>query len=105
MTKEVCAEAMGMKLVEDTHTREHLKSFFENNIYKEIPENNWKMAVVPEGAFVLDNGNGMAPGLILEKVRLPFCFRDLRESFTLCFANRCCLIFRNASSRRWCPEW
>ena len=67
LTKEVCAEAMGMKLVEDTHTREHLKSFFENNIYKEIPENNWKMAVVPEGAFVLDNGNGMAPGLILEK--------------------------------------
>ena len=45
LTKEVCAEAMGMKLVEDTHTREHLKSFFENNIYKEIPENNWKMAV------------------------------------------------------------
>lgn len=67
LTKEVCAEAMGMKLVEDTHTREHLKGFFENNIYKEIPENNWKMAVVPEGAFVLDNGNGMAPGLILEK--------------------------------------
>lgn len=67
LTKEVCAEAMGMKLVEDTHTREHLKIFFENNIYKEIPENNWKMAVVPEGAFVLDNGNGMAPGLILEK--------------------------------------
>lgn len=67
LTKEVCAEAMGMKLVEDTHTREHLKSFFENNVYKEIPENNWKMAVVPEGAFVLDNGNGMAPGLILEK--------------------------------------
>ena len=67
LTKEVCAEAMGMKLVEDTHTREHLKSFFENNIYKEIPENNWKMAVVREGSFVLDNGNGMAPGLILEK--------------------------------------
>lgn len=67
LTKEVCAAAMGMKLVEDPHTRAHLEAFFQNNIYKEIPENNWKMATVPEGAIVLDNSNGMAPGLILEK--------------------------------------
>lgn len=67
LTKEVCADAMGMKLVEDPHTRAHLEAFFQNNIYKEIPENNWKMATVPEGAIVLDNSNGMAPGLILEK--------------------------------------
>lgn len=67
LTKEVCAEAMGMELVEDPHTRQHLESFFVNNIYKEIPDNNWKMATVPKGALVLDNHNGMAPGLILEK--------------------------------------
>lgn len=65
LTKEVCAEAMGMELVEDSHTRKHLETFFVNNIYKEIPENNWKMATVPKGAVVLDNHNGMAPGLIL----------------------------------------
>lgn len=67
LTKEVCAEVMGMELLEDAHTRERLQCFFENNIYKEIPENNWKMATVPEGAIVLDNENGMAPGLILER--------------------------------------
>lgn len=67
LTKEVCAQVMGMPLVEDAHTREHLMSFFKNNIYKEIPENNWKMATVPQGAMVLDNSNGMAPGLVLEK--------------------------------------
>ena len=67
LTKEVCAEVMGYKLVEDPHTREHLEQFFKNNIYKEIPDNNWKQAMVPEGALVLDNHNGMAPGLILEK--------------------------------------
>ena len=67
LTKEVCAEVMGYKLVEDPHTREHLEQFFKNNIYKEIPDNNWKQAMVPEGALVLDNHNGMAPGLIMEK--------------------------------------
>ena len=67
LTKEVCAEVMGMELVEDSHTRKHLEKFFCHNIYREIPENNWKMATVPAGALVLDNKNGMAPGLILEK--------------------------------------
>ena len=67
LTKEVCAEVMGYKLVEDPHTRGHLEQFFKNNIYKEIPDNNWKQAMVPEGALILDNHNGMAPGLILEK--------------------------------------
>lgn len=67
ITKEVCAEVMGYPLVEDAHTRARLEDFFKNNIYKEIPENNWKQAVIPQGCTVLDNGNGMAPGLILEK--------------------------------------
>lgn len=53
LTKEVCAEVMGYKLVEDPHTREHLEQFFKNNIYKEIPDNNWKQAMVPEGALIL----------------------------------------------------
>ena len=64
LTKEVCAAVMGMELVEDPHTRKHLEAFFVNNIYREIPENNWKMATVPKGALVLDNHNGMAPGLL-----------------------------------------
>ena len=67
LTKEVCADAFGVPLEEDAHTREHLTEFFRNNIYRHIPENNWKMATVPRGAVVLDNANGMAPGLILEK--------------------------------------
>ena len=35
--------------------------------YSDIPDNNWKQAIVPVGAIVLDNDNGTAPGLILEK--------------------------------------
>ena len=67
LTKEVCAEVMGIPLVDDPHTRERLRAYFEGRIYKEIPENSWKQAQVPAGAKVLDNDNGTAPGLIMEK--------------------------------------
>lgn len=67
LTKEVCAEVMGFPLVEDAHTKACIEEFFKNNIYKEIPDNNWKQAIIPEGCKVLDNHNGTAPGLILEK--------------------------------------
>lgn len=67
MTKEVCAEVMGLPLSEDPHTRGRIEEYFRNSIFKEIPDNNWKQAIVPEGAIVLDNENGTAPGLILEK--------------------------------------
>ena len=67
LTKEVCSEVMGFSLVEDPHTRKRIEKYFENNIYKEIPDNNWKQAIVPDGSIVLDNDNGTAPGLILEK--------------------------------------
>ena len=67
LTKEVCAEVMGYPLVEDAHTRERIEEYFRNSIYKEIPDNNWKQAVVPRGATVLDNDNGTAPGLVMEK--------------------------------------
>ena len=67
LTKEVCAEVMGFSLAEDPHTRQMIESYFKNNIYKEIPDNNWKQAIVPQGAIVLDKHNGTAPGLILEK--------------------------------------
>ena len=67
LTKEVCAGVMGMPLKEDAHTRKRIENYLKNGIFKEIPDNNWKQAQVPEGAIELDNDNGTAPGLILEK--------------------------------------
>lgn len=67
LTKEVAAEVMQMPLQEDRHTRERIEEYFRNSQWKEIPENNWKQAAVPEGAIVFDNPNGMAPGLVIEK--------------------------------------
>lgn len=68
ITKETAAEVLGMKLIEDEHTRARIKEMLENSIFKDnIPDNNWKQAMVPEGAVVIDNNNGTAPGLIMEK--------------------------------------
>ena len=67
LTKEITAKVFGKNLVEDAHTRERIQKYFETRGIKEITENNWKQALVPEGARVVDNDNGTAPGLILEE--------------------------------------
>lgn len=67
LTKEACAAVLGLELKEDSRTKERLIRYFQSSIYKKIPENNWKQAMVPSGALVLDNDNGTAPGLILEQ--------------------------------------
>ncbi|MCI8274350.1 MAG: competence/damage-inducible protein A [Lachnospiraceae bacterium] len=67
MTKEVCAKVMGFSLEEDVRTRKRILGYFKAVKRKNITDNNWKQAIVPAGAKVLDNDNGTAPGLILEK--------------------------------------
>ena len=66
LTKEVCAEVMGLPLSEDPHSRKRIERYMKE-YKKNHPDNNYKQAQVPEGAVVLDNHNGTAPGLILEK--------------------------------------
>lgn len=71
LTKETAAKVMGMKLVEDSRSRQRIAEYLDNYVKSHpgntVTENNWKQAMVPEGAMVLDNDNGTAPGLILEK--------------------------------------
>ncbi len=67
LTKETVAKVMGLKLVEDAATLESIKAHFVQIGWKDIPENNWKQALAPEGAIVVANGNGTAPGLIIPK--------------------------------------
>ena len=67
ITKEVTAKVFGRKLYEDTHTKERLQDYFRRAHSTKVTLNNWKQAFVPEGAKVIDNHNGTAPGLILEE--------------------------------------
>lgn len=66
ITKEMAAKLCGVSLIEDAHTRKRIEHFFETRGVTNITENNWKQALKPEGAFVIDNHNGSAPGLILD---------------------------------------
>ena len=84
---------MGMTLKEDPHSRKRIEEYFKNSQYKTITDNNWKQALVPEGAIVLDNENGTAPGIIMEKkgksvILLP----DLRENWFPCSRKRYTII-------------
>ncbi|MBQ9764974.1 MAG: competence/damage-inducible protein A [Lachnospiraceae bacterium] len=67
LTKETVAKVMGLKLVEDKETLESIKAHFVKIGWKDIPDNNWKQALAPEGAIVVANSNGTAPGLIIPK--------------------------------------
>ncbi|MDD7218981.1 MAG: competence/damage-inducible protein A [Clostridia bacterium] len=71
LTKETVSRVMGFPLIEDAHTKEMILQYMEqyknNNSKRRITDNNFKQALVPQGALILDNHNGTAPGLIMEK--------------------------------------
>ena len=67
LTKEAAAAVMGFPLVEDAHSKERIEEYFKNSQFKIITDNNWKQAQVPDGCIVVDNHNGTAPGIIMEK--------------------------------------
>ncbi|ACM60086.1 nicotinamide-nucleotide amidase [Caldicellulosiruptor bescii] len=66
ITKEAVADYFGLTLVLDEDILRRIESFFERRQVK-MPQINKKQAYVPEGAKVLHNKNGTAPGLIIEK--------------------------------------
>lgn len=68
LTKEITAKVFGKRLIEDCAWKKQICEFFKRRGVEEqdITENNWKQALVPEGAIVVENENGTAPGLILE---------------------------------------
>lgn len=66
LTKETAAEVFGQPLIMDEHSLQRIVDYFTERGL-EMTENNRKQALVPQGATVVDNANGTAPGLILEK--------------------------------------
>jgi competence/damage-inducible protein CinA C-terminal domain len=66
MTKEACAKVLGRDLIEDEHSKKRIIELFNRLGRTEITENNWKQAVVIKNSIVLDNPNGIAPGIIAE---------------------------------------
>jgi nicotinamide-nucleotide amidase len=68
LTREVVAEALGLALEEDATVTEGIRRRFAARQLV-MPENNRRQAMVPRGAVVLENVNGTAPGLLIERGR------------------------------------
>ncbi len=67
LTKETVASLMGRELMMDEGSRQKIASYFEERGI-EATENNWKQALIPEGALILENHNGTAPGMIVKNL-------------------------------------
>jgi nicotinamide-nucleotide amidase len=65
MTRDVVAAALGRPLVEDVTITDAIRARFERRGLV-MPEINRRQAMVPEGARVLPNPNGTAPGLWID---------------------------------------
>ncbi len=65
LTRELIAQLLGKKLQPDDKILSHIRQFFASR-KRPMPANNEVQAMVPEGAIVLWNPNGTAPGLAME---------------------------------------
>ncbi len=86
VTKQAVCDLLGRPLRVDPILLDGLERFFRARGFSQMPAANVSQAEVPEGATVLRNPNGTAPGLALEVatklvVLLPGVPRELRGIF------------------------
>ena len=61
LTRDLIAQLLGKDLREDAAVLAHIRRFFESR-KRSMPERTQVQALVPEGAMVLANPHGTAPG-------------------------------------------
>ena len=84
-TREVVAELLGRQLVRDEAVAAHIAERLRKRGIR-LPESVYVQALVPEGAQVLPNQNGTAPGLVIDHdnrlvLLLPGPPRELKPMF------------------------
>lgn len=66
LTKEGVSKALGLKLLRDEASVKKIERMFKV-MGRPMTENNIKQGYIPEGAKILENDNGTAPGVLIEK--------------------------------------
>ena len=66
LTKETAAKVCGRQMYLHEPSKKAIEDFFSGR-GMEPTNNNWKQAMAPEGALILENHNGTAPGIIMEE--------------------------------------
>lgn len=85
LTKEVAADYFGKRLVVDQCSLKKIEDYFART-GRAMPDSNRKQAYLPEGAVILPNKNGTAPGCIINEdnktlVLLPGPPREMAPMF------------------------
>lgn len=85
ITKETVCDFLGLDLQLHSETLSEIKCFF-HRLGREMKHNNQKQAVFPQGAIILPNELGTAPGCIIEKkskryILLPGPSSELKTMF------------------------
>lgn len=85
LTKEVAARYFNRELLTHEESIEKIKNYFKFRERK-MTENNLKQGLMPEGAIVINNDNGTAPGVIIEDnnkimIILPGPPREMKPMF------------------------
>jgi nicotinamide-nucleotide amidase len=85
LTREAVSDVLGRKLIKNERVLQQIQARFRS-FGREMTENNLQQAMVPEGAEVLENPRGTAPGIWLEHggrmlALLPGPPRELKPMF------------------------
>ncbi|RKD27725.1 nicotinamide-nucleotide amidase [Caminicella sporogenes DSM 14501] len=87
LTKEIISRFIGKELKLNEDSLKKIKYYFEK-INREMTDNNIKQAFIPEGAIVLPNDIGTAPGFILnENEKIIICLPGPPREMNLMFQN------------------
>ena len=86
LTRPAVADSLGLELHSDPQIVEDLRERFRIRGFGDLPSNNLSQAEVPQGARVLANALGTAPGLLMEHagrsvVLLPGVPREMQGIF------------------------
>jgi len=65
ITRETVAKVLGREMKEVPEIHEQIQAYFERMGAKRPSDNNWRQAMVIEGAEIVENHNGTAPGMII----------------------------------------
>src|SRR6266513_2341566 len=71
LTRDLVTEILGKNLREDPAVLAHIKGFFDIR-NRPMPTSTRAQALIPEGALVLPNPHGTAPGLAMKMNPNPF---------------------------------
>lgn len=66
ITRETVAKLLGRQMQEMPEIRRQIEDYFKQMGAKGTPDNNWRQAMVIDGAHIIENHNGTAPGMIVD---------------------------------------